>query len=267
MDLKWSLNLITYVDGKQRSFGPRDIERRSCVKREVDIGRMQPYARGFQGWLGNTRSQERHENYFLEPPENTHPACTLIPDFCSPGCDRVNSYCFNLLPHPLVCGHLSQQPGEPTTARSRSRTGEGDSCARAWEGPCESGIASAEDWTQVDLTGELWSTGSSCGTRVPCSRGSALLKPGLTSYWLGCQGRVGWAGSPLQRISWGRGRSEVPVRGMRCWHLEPLGNRWTSWKRGPVLGSTASCMPGVQSPSHVWLLTTPWTAAHQASCP
>ena len=67
---------------------------------------MQPHARGFQGWLGNTRSQERRENSFLEPP-----ACTLVPDFCSPGCERVNSYCFNLLPHPLVCGHLSQHPG------------------------------------------------------------------------------------------------------------------------------------------------------------
>lgn len=101
------------------------------MKRVVDIGRMQPHARGFQGWLGNTRSQERDGNSFLKPPENTHPACTLIPDFCSPGCERVTSYCFNLLSHLLVCGHLSQQPGEPTAVGSSSRTGDGDSCARA----------------------------------------------------------------------------------------------------------------------------------------
>lgn len=162
------------------------------MKRVVDIGRMQPHARGFQGWLGNTRSQERDGNSFLKPPENTHPACTLIPHFCSPGCERVTCYCFNLLSHLLVCGHLSQQPGEPAAVGSSSRMGEGDSWGlQGYErGQVSQGWFQLE--TGLNLTSQE-SSGAQClsaGLISPVA-GAALFEAWVHQLLTGLPGGVG----------------------------------------------------------------------------
>lgn len=59
-----------------------------------------------------------------------------------------------------------------------------------WEEPGESGMLSAGGCTPPDLTGELWGTVPSCGTRGTCG-GGHHSEPWLSQLLTGLSGRSG----------------------------------------------------------------------------